>query len=64
MYEYNSQNYDREIKKRNKPWNGKVITTSKQWNCNASGSCPIDNCSSNQIYEAIAEYKNNCNYDY
>ena len=66
MNEYNSQAFDREIKKTKKTHNKpcKVITTSRQWNCNASGSYPIDNYSSNQIYEAIDEYKNNCNYYY
>ena len=66
MNEYNSQAFDREIKKTKKTHNKpcKVITTSKQWNCNASGSYPIDNYSSNQIYEAIDEYKNNCSCYY
>lgn len=45
-----------------KPWNKKVITTSNQWNHNASGSKSVEEYSLLQIYEAIDEYKNNCSY--
>ena len=66
MADFNTIAFDKEIKKTQKKAKSpcKVITTSRQWNCNASGSYPIDNYSSNQIYEAIAEYQDNYNYFY
>jgi hypothetical protein len=52
----NKQN--NEIKAKKKKWNGKVITTSKQWLHNDSGSREALNCSYRQILEAADEYIN------
>ena len=57
-------NYDAEIqatcKKDKKAWNGKVITTSKQWLFNDFGSACVGNYSYSQILDSYAEYHRDC----
>jgi hypothetical protein len=48
---------DKDTKANKKRWNGKVITTGRQWNYNANGSSEIAYCSTEQVYWAVQEYR-------
>ena len=52
--------WDAEIKAENKAakkrWNGKVITTSKQWNFNADGAREVDSYETSKIWDAVRDY--------
>lgn len=45
-----------ERKAEKKRWNGKVITTSKQWIYNDAGSREVDNYSTAKIWDAVNDY--------
>ena len=47
---------NKEAKAQKKRWNGKVITTSKQWNYNADGSKEFDNYETSKIWDAVRDY--------
>lgn len=47
---------DREAKRDRKRWNGKVITTGRQWANNADGAREPDCSSFGRIYEAVRDY--------
>ena len=54
--------WDAEIREENKAqkkrWNGKVITTSRQWTENASGAREPDCYSYDAIWDAVRDYQN------
>lgn len=45
-----------QAKRDKKRWNGKVITTSRQWTENADGAREPDSSSFKCIYEAVRDY--------
>lgn len=47
---------DREAKRDRKRWDGKVITTGRQWANNADGAREPDSSSFERIYEAVRDY--------
>ena len=59
--------WDEEIKKEHKQekkrWNGKVITTNKQWLFNDSGSRSVSNYDSDRIWDAVRDYQNSRDWD-
>lgn len=55
MYDYEEQ-INRECKARKKAWNGKVITTSKQWVNNDYGSRAVDSCEMSKVWDAVRDY--------
>ena len=57
MYDWQKE-LDREIKAQKKRWNGKVITTSRQWTENASGAIEPSNYNYSQIWDAVKDYQN------
>ena len=52
--------WDAEIKRENraqqKRWNGKVITTGRQWANNANGAIEPMETSFDKIYDAVRDY--------
>lgn len=54
--------WDYEIKQEHKAskkrWNGKVITTGRQWTENADGAREPDSTSFEKIYDAVRDYYN------
>ena len=59
MPEWMEKEINREAKEQKKRWNGKVITTGRQWNENARGSREPEYASMNQIMDAYREYARN-----
>ena len=55
MYNWDYE-INREIKAEKKRWNGKVITTSKQWLYNDAGSREVSNYSTEKIWDAVRDY--------
>ena len=48
---------DQDSKATKKRWNGKVITTSRQWNNNSNGSSEIYCGTIEQVRWAVEEYR-------
>lgn len=57
MYDWQAE-IEREYKVQKKRWNGKVITTSRQWTENADGAREPDNYSYDKIWDAVRDYRN------
>ena len=57
MYDWQEE-LNRESKTQKKRWNGKVITTSRQWTENADGAREPDSYSYSQIWDAVRDYQN------
>ncbi len=53
-YDYDKE-IDAECKAQAKRWNGKVITTAKQWQYNSNGSVAVSSYSMDNIYAAYNE---------
>ena len=55
MYEY-----DKELLKtwhaQKRRWNGKVITTSRQWNNNAEGAATVSTYNMGNVWSAVRDY--------
>lgn len=62
MYDWDFE-IKKEVKEQKKRWNGKVITTSRQWTENASGSKEIDNYESSKIWDAVRDYYDSRQWD-
>lgn len=62
MYEWQEE-LNQEAKREKKRWNGKVITTSRQWNNNADGAREPYSASFDKIYEAVRDYYNSREWD-
>ena len=56
MYEWQVE-IEREHKAQKKRWNGKVITTGRQWTENADGAREPANYSYNKIWDAVRDYQ-------
>lgn len=56
MYEW-QEKLEREGKAQRKRWNGKVITTGRQWAENADGAREPDNYSYDRIWDAVKDYR-------
>jgi hypothetical protein len=52
------QEIDRECKAQKKRWNGKVITTARQWSNNADGAMAVPTYNNTQMWEAVRDYYN------
>ena len=52
------QEIDRECKAQKKRWDGKVITTARQWSNNADGAAAVDTCSMDRVWSAVRDYYN------
>lgn len=57
MYDWQAE-IEREHKTQKKRWNGKVITTGRQWAENADGAREPDNYSYDKIWDAVKDYQN------
>ena len=57
MYDWDYE-ISKEQKAAKKRWNGKVITTSRQWANNADGAREPDTTSYEKIYDAVRDYYN------
>ena len=57
MYNWDYE-INKEHKEQKKRWNGKVITTSRQWTENASGAREPDCYSYDAIWDAVRDYQN------
>ena len=57
MYDWDTE-IKAEHKAQKKRWNGKVITTGRQWACNADGARAVDNYESSKIWDAVRDYYN------
>lgn len=55
MYEWQEE-LNREAKAQKKRWNGKVITTGRQWAENANGAIEPMSTSYERIYDAVRDY--------
>ncbi len=55
MYDYD-QEINREHREQKKRWNGKVITTARQWNNNHDGSREVDSYDMGKVWEAVRDY--------
>lgn len=62
MYDWDSE-IKKEAKEQKKRWNGKVITTGRQWAENASGSREVDNYESSRIWDAVRDYYDSRQWD-
>ena len=62
MYDWDFE-IKKEAKEQKKRWNGKVITTGRQWTENASGSREVDNYESNRIWDAVRDYYDSRQWD-
>lgn len=63
MYNYNADEFDREIlKSRKASRSTRKIETVQAWRFNDCGSSSISYCSMTSIYEAYTEYKENYNF--
>lgn len=49
---------EREHKAQQKRWNGKVITTGRQWTENADGAIAPMESSYEKIWDAVKDYRN------
>lgn len=49
---------EQEQKQARKKWNGKVITTGRQWANNASGAVAVSNYESAHVWDAVRDYYN------
>ena len=56
MYDWQAE-IEREHKTQKKRWNGKVITTGRQWAENADGAREPTNYSYDKIWEAMRDYQ-------
>ena len=54
---------DREAKAQKKKWNGKVITTGRQWTENADGAIAPMETSFDKIWEAVNDYRQSKNWN-
>lgn len=52
-----------ESKAQKKRWNGKVITTGRQWTENANGAREVDNYESSRIWDAVRDYYDSRQWD-
>ena len=52
-----------EAKRDKKRWNGKVITTSRQYTENAEGAREPDSSSFSRIYDAVRDYYDSRDWD-
>jgi hypothetical protein len=57
MPEWMEREINREAREQKKRWNGKVITTSRQWTENASGAREPDSYTYSQIWDAVKDYQ-------
>lgn len=48
---------NREVKAQKKRWNGKVITTGRQWTENADGAIAPMEASFDKIWDAVKDYR-------
>jgi hypothetical protein len=55
MYEWQEE-LNKEAKADKKRWNGKVITTGRQWANNAAGAIEPMESSFDKIYDAVRDY--------
>lgn len=57
---YTTYNWEEEIKvecrAQKKRWNGKVITSSRQWTENANGARAVSCYSEAKVWEAVRDY--------
>ena len=56
MYDWQKE-LEEENKRQKKRWNGKVITTGRQWSNNADGSRATDSYTNSQIWDAVRDYR-------
>lgn len=56
MYDWQAE-IEREHKVQKKRWNGKVITTGRQWAENADGAREPANYSYDKIWDAVRDYQ-------
>lgn len=54
---------NRERKAEKKRWNGKVITTSKQWMYNADGAMAVSDYSTDKLWSAVRDYYDSRQWD-
>ena len=59
-WDYEIKEEQRAAKKR---WNGKVITTSRQWAENAHGAQEPMNASHERIWDAVRDYQDSRQWD-
>lgn len=57
MYNWEEE-INKEAKAQKKRWNGKVITTAKQWNNNCDGAREPAEASYDKIWGAVRDYYN------
>jgi len=62
MYDWDYE-ISKEAKAQKKRWNGKVITTAKQWACNADGAREPDNYETSKIWDAVRDYYDSRQWD-
>ena len=62
MYNYEEEK-KRECKAQAKRWNGKVISTSRQWTENAHGAIEPMATSYDKVYDAVRDYYTSREWD-
>ena len=62
MYDYDYE-IRKEHKEQKKRWNGKVITTGRQWAENAHGALEPMSASYNKIWGAVRDYYDSRQWD-
>ena len=55
MYDWQAE-IEREHKAQKKRWNGKVITTGRQWANNADGALAVSTYSEVKLWDAVRDY--------
>ena len=55
MYEWQEE-LNRQAKAEKKRWDGKVITTAKQWNNNCAGAMEVPSCDMGKVWDAVRDY--------
>jgi len=56
MYDWQKE-LEEENKKQRKRWNGKVITTGRQWSNNADGSMAANSYDTSKIWDSVRDYR-------
>ena len=62
MYNWEEE-INRECKAQTKRWNGKVISTGRQWTENANGAIEPMATSYNKMYDAVRDYYTSREWD-
>lgn len=62
MYDWD-YSIKQEHKAEKKRWNGKVITTGRQWTENADGAREVSNYSYDKIWDAVRDYQTSRQWD-